>query len=70
MGLVGCGCSSDSSSDEFAAGMFVEPRCNDCCMCWLFGFGAEIFVLVDIEEKGFGVDGSSEVDGEYIIGWE
>ena len=50
--------------------MFVEPRCNDCCMCWLFGFGAEIFVLVDIEEKGFGVDGSSEVDGEYIIGWE
>lgn len=69
MGLGGCCCSSGSSSDEFA-GLLVALRCSVCCTCWLLKFGAEIVVLGGIEEAGFGMDGSSEVDGEYIFGWE
>jgi hypothetical protein len=34
----------------------------------LLGFGAEIVVLEGIEESGFGVDGSSEVDGDDVLG--
>lgn len=37
----------------------------------MFGFGAEIVVLIGGDVgAGSGVNGSSEVDGEYILGWE
>jgi len=41
----------------------------DCCNRWLFGRGAENAVL-EGKEGVVGVDGSSEVDGDDILGWE
>ena len=41
----------------------------DCCNRWLSGSGAEIAVL-EGKEGVVGVDGSSEVDGDDIEGWE
>jgi hypothetical protein len=41
----------------------------DGCKRWLLGSGAEIAVL-EGKEGVVGVDGSSEVDGDNILGWE
>ena len=43
--------------------------CVDCCNRRLLGSGAEIAVL-EGREGVVGVDGSSEVDGDDIEGWE
>jgi hypothetical protein len=43
--------------------------CIECGNCWLCGFGAENLVLEGCEGE-VGVDGSSEVDGDDVEGWE
>jgi hypothetical protein len=60
--------SSDSSREVLAAELAVVC-CVDCCNRWLLGRGAEIAVL-EGREGVVGVDGSSEVDGDDIEGWE
>jgi hypothetical protein len=49
----------------------AEPVRACCIGCgnWLCGFGAENLVLEGCEGE-VGVDGSSEVDGDDIEGWE
>jgi hypothetical protein len=60
--------SSDSSRDVLAAELAVIC-CVECRNRWLVGSGAEIAVL-EGKEGVVGVDGSSEVDGDDIEGWE
>jgi hypothetical protein len=60
--------SSDSSRDVLATELAVGC-CVGCCNRWLLGRGAEIAVLGG-KEGVVGVDGSSEVDGDDIEGWE
>ena len=65
---------SDSSSDELV-GLLGTLRVGDvgfkdCCACCRLGFGAESDVLGGTEDAGFGVDGPSEMDGEYTLSWE
>jgi hypothetical protein len=60
--------SSDCSREELAVELAVSCAV-DGCKRWLLGSGAEIAVL-EGKEGVVGVDGSSEVDGDDILGWE
>jgi hypothetical protein len=61
--------SSDCSREVLAAELAVSCAVGCCCDRWLLGSGAEIAVL-EGKEGVVGVDGSSEVDGDDIEGWE
>ena len=60
--------SSDGSREVLAAELTVSCAVG-CCSRWSLGSGAEISVL-EGKEGVVGVDGSSEVDGDDILGWE
>jgi len=60
--------SSECSRDVLVTELAVSCIAG-CCDRWLFGRGAESAVL-EGKEGVVGVDGSSEVDGDDIVGWE
>jgi len=62
-----CGCSISSCDVLFA--LVIIFCWEECCMGGSVGYGAEVVVLGG-NEGLFGVDGSSEVDGDNVESWE